>query len=228
MDGAPVFNLVRQTLPSTRIRSLHGILNSTTNYILTQMEQGASFESALRYVQKQGIAEADPTLDIDGWDAAAKLSILIQALMGGTKSRRIFSGKASRKTPGGWCAPPCAGIAASAWLPEPIGRAAKSRQGRPGRTGDLRSAGGDSRAQQHPDPQHRHHARTGHRRNNPTVEQTAFALFADLVTLLKWPRPERKLRIADFDEGRAFFNPVSRHSVSMPQPPLTWMLVPLT
>jgi homoserine dehydrogenase len=83
MDGAPVFNLVRQTLPATRIRSLRGILNSTTNYILTQMEQGTSFESALDYAKSVGLAEADPSLDLDGWDSAAKLSILIQAMMGG-------------------------------------------------------------------------------------------------------------------------------------------------
>lgn len=83
MDGAPVFNLVRQTLPATRIRSLRGILNSTTNYILTQMEQGTSFDSALDYAKNVGLAEADPSLDLDGWDSAAKLSVLIQAMMGG-------------------------------------------------------------------------------------------------------------------------------------------------
>jgi homoserine dehydrogenase len=83
MDGAPVFNLVRQTLPATRIRSLRGILNSTTNYVLTQMEQGTSFESALDYAKNAGLAEADPSLDLEGWDAAAKLSVLIQAMMGG-------------------------------------------------------------------------------------------------------------------------------------------------
>ena len=84
MDGAPLFNLVRQSLPGTRILSLRGILNSTTNYILTQVEQGASFEAALKYTRDQGIAEADPALDLKGWDTAVKLSILIQALMGGT------------------------------------------------------------------------------------------------------------------------------------------------
>jgi homoserine dehydrogenase len=84
MDGAPVFNLLRQTLPSTRIRSLRGILNSTTNYILTQMEQGTSFASALDYAKNAGISEADPSLDLEGWDSAAKLSVLIQALMGGS------------------------------------------------------------------------------------------------------------------------------------------------
>ncbi len=83
MDGAPVFNMLRQTLPGTRIRSLRGILNSTTNHILTQMEQGTPFESALDYARNAGIAEADPSLDLDGWDSAAKLSILIQAMMGG-------------------------------------------------------------------------------------------------------------------------------------------------
>jgi homoserine dehydrogenase len=83
MDGAPVFNLVRQNLPGTRIHSIRGILNSTTNYILTQMEQGTSFEAALEYAKNKGITEADPQLDLDGWDSAAKLSVLIQSLMGG-------------------------------------------------------------------------------------------------------------------------------------------------
>jgi homoserine dehydrogenase len=82
MDGAPVFNMVRQNLPGTRIRSLRGILNSTTNYILTQMEQNTSFGSALEYAQNAGLAEANPQLDLEGWDSAAKLSVLIQALMG--------------------------------------------------------------------------------------------------------------------------------------------------
>jgi len=66
MDGAPVFNLIRHTLPATRIRSLRGILNSTTNYILTQMEQGTSFEAALDYAKNSGLSEADPSLDLDG------------------------------------------------------------------------------------------------------------------------------------------------------------------
>jgi homoserine dehydrogenase len=82
MDGAPIFNMVRQNLPATRIKSLRGILNSTTNYILTQMEQGTAFESALEYAQNAGLAEADPSLDLEGWDSAAKLSVLIQAMMG--------------------------------------------------------------------------------------------------------------------------------------------------
>jgi len=82
MDGAPVFNMLRHTLPATHIRSLRGIFNSTTNYILTQMEQGVSFDAALDYTRNAGIAEADVSLDLDGWDSAVKLSILIQAMMG--------------------------------------------------------------------------------------------------------------------------------------------------
>jgi homoserine dehydrogenase len=99
MDGAPVFNMVRQTLPATRIRSLRGILNSTTNYILTQMEQGTSFESALDYARNVGLAEADPSLDLDGWDSAAKLSVLIQAMMGGrVKPKDIERSSISEET----------------------------------------------------------------------------------------------------------------------------------
>jgi homoserine dehydrogenase len=88
MDGAPIFNLLRHTLPGTRIRSLRGIINSTTNYILTAMEQGTSFEEALDYARNLGLVEANPNLDLDGWDAAAKLSILIQAMMGGNAKPR--------------------------------------------------------------------------------------------------------------------------------------------
>jgi homoserine dehydrogenase len=99
MDGAPVFNMLRQTLPGTRIRSLRGILNSTTNYILTQMEQGTSFEAALEYTKNAGIAEADTSLDLDGWDSAAKLSILIQAMMGGrVKPKDIERGSINEET----------------------------------------------------------------------------------------------------------------------------------
>jgi homoserine dehydrogenase len=99
MDGAPIFNMVRQNLPATRIKSLRGIFNSTTNYILTQMEQGTSFESALEYAKNAGLAEADPNLDLDGWDSAAKLSVLIQALMGaGVKPKDIERNGISEET----------------------------------------------------------------------------------------------------------------------------------
>jgi len=76
MDGVPVFNLVRETLPVASIAGFRGIVNSTTNYILTAMEHGQPFDDALAEMQARGIAEADPALDIDGWDAAAKTAAL--------------------------------------------------------------------------------------------------------------------------------------------------------
>lgn len=82
MDGAPVFNLARHCLAGARILSLGGVLNSTSNFILTEMESGGTFDKALLEAQVQGFAEADPSNDIDGWDAAAKLAVLSNVLMG--------------------------------------------------------------------------------------------------------------------------------------------------
>jgi homoserine dehydrogenase len=84
MDGAPIFNLTRSCLRGCSIQSVSGILNSTTNYILTEMERGRSFDEALRAAQEKGIAEADPRHDVDGWDAATKTAILANVLMGAT------------------------------------------------------------------------------------------------------------------------------------------------
>jgi homoserine dehydrogenase len=81
MDGIPVFNLVRETLPAVEICGFRGVVNSTTNYILSAMERGEGFESALARMQADGIAEADPSLDLDGWDAAAKTAALANVLM---------------------------------------------------------------------------------------------------------------------------------------------------
>ncbi len=81
MDGTPVFNLVNKTLLGCKVLSFRGILNSTTNFILEQMEKGESYESAIFLAQQHGFAEADPTLDTEGWDAAAKTSALANVLM---------------------------------------------------------------------------------------------------------------------------------------------------
>jgi homoserine dehydrogenase len=82
MDGVPVFNLVRETMPAVKILGFRGIVNSTTNFILTAMEQGQRFDDALAEMQAKGIAEADASLDIDGWDAAAKTAALANVLLG--------------------------------------------------------------------------------------------------------------------------------------------------
>jgi homoserine dehydrogenase len=80
MDGIPIFSLFHE-LPAVHLQGFHGILNSTTNVILSEMEQGLSFEDALKKAQQLGIAETDATHDIDGWDAAVKTAALITVLM---------------------------------------------------------------------------------------------------------------------------------------------------
>jgi homoserine dehydrogenase len=82
MDGAPIFSLFRECLPAAELHRFSGVLNSTTNLILTRMESGESFEQAIAYAQSIGIAETDPSGDIDGWDAAVKVAALVTVLMG--------------------------------------------------------------------------------------------------------------------------------------------------
>ena len=82
MDGVPVFNLVRETMPAITIEGFRGVINTTCNFILSELERGSDFDTALAEMQARGIAEADPTLDIDGWDAAAKTAALVNVLMG--------------------------------------------------------------------------------------------------------------------------------------------------
>jgi homoserine dehydrogenase len=75
--GIPIIQVLQEGLVGNRILSIHGIINGTCNYILTRMSQaGLSYEDALREAQEKGYAEADPTLDVSGWDAAHKAIIL--------------------------------------------------------------------------------------------------------------------------------------------------------
>jgi homoserine dehydrogenase len=82
MDGAPIFSLFRQALPVAELRGFRGILNSTTNLILDRMAAGESLDQAIAYAQSIGIAETDPSGDIDGWDAAVKVAALVTVLIG--------------------------------------------------------------------------------------------------------------------------------------------------
>jgi homoserine dehydrogenase len=81
MDGAPLFSLWRETLPAARLSAFRGVLNSTTNLILTLMEEGQSFQEAVGRAQAMGIAETDPGGDIQGWDAAVKVAALVTVFM---------------------------------------------------------------------------------------------------------------------------------------------------
>jgi homoserine dehydrogenase len=82
MDGVPIFSMFRDSLPAIHLRGFHGILNSTTNVILSGMEEGLSFDDSLKRAQEIGIAETDASHDIDGWDAAVKVAALVTVLMG--------------------------------------------------------------------------------------------------------------------------------------------------
>ena len=81
MDGVPVYNLAKETLMGCEITEISGILNSTTNFILTEMERGVSYDDAVAEGRRQGFVEADPSMDVDGWDATAKLTALMNVLM---------------------------------------------------------------------------------------------------------------------------------------------------
>ena len=82
MDGVPIFSLFQENLPAIHLKSFRGILNSTTNVILAGMEDGLSFDAALKKAQEIGVAETDARHDIDGWDAAVKVAALVTVLMG--------------------------------------------------------------------------------------------------------------------------------------------------
>ncbi len=81
MDGAPVFNLVRNNLPGCKIRGFTGVLNSTTNVVIQALENGRTLAEGIEEAQRIGVAEADASYDIDGWDAAAKAAALANVLM---------------------------------------------------------------------------------------------------------------------------------------------------
>ncbi len=78
MSGSPALRLGLDSLLPTGITEIQGVLNGTTNYILTQMETGATYEEALLQAQELGYAEADPSGDVEGFDTAGKVAILSQ------------------------------------------------------------------------------------------------------------------------------------------------------
>jgi homoserine dehydrogenase len=81
LDSAPVFSLFRETLPVVRPRGFLGIFNSTTNVILETMEAGRTFEEGVRAAQDLGVAETDPSHDVDGWDATMKVCALSRVVL---------------------------------------------------------------------------------------------------------------------------------------------------
>lgn len=82
MAGTPLLNLRRECLAGSGIQAVQGILNGTTNYILTRMEEGLAYQDALAKAQQLGYAEAVPDADVLGWDALAKVTILANVVFG--------------------------------------------------------------------------------------------------------------------------------------------------
>ena len=82
MDGTPIFNLVDETLRLCTVTEVHGILNTTTNFVLEELAKGVPYDEVMEEGRRRGFVEADPSMDIDGWDASAKLTALLNVLMG--------------------------------------------------------------------------------------------------------------------------------------------------
>ena len=81
LDSAPVFSLFRETLPAAKIRAVSGAFNSTTNIILETMEAGRSFAEGVKTAQELGVAETDPSHDVDGWDSVMKICAIARVIL---------------------------------------------------------------------------------------------------------------------------------------------------
>src|SRR6185503_20129216 len=81
LDSAPVFSLFRETLPAVKIRGFSGVFNSTTNIILETMEAGRSFAEGVKSAQELGVAETDPSHDVDGWDSIMKVCAISRVIL---------------------------------------------------------------------------------------------------------------------------------------------------
>jgi homoserine dehydrogenase len=100
MDGAPVFNLWRHTMPAVSVLGFAGALNSTSKVVIESMEQGGSFEEGLAQARRMGITEADGAFDIEGWDSAAKTAALANVLMDAhTTPQQVSTRGIARLTP---------------------------------------------------------------------------------------------------------------------------------
>lgn len=81
LDSAPVFSLFRETLPAAKVRAFSGAFNSTTNVIIETMEAGRSFDEGVKIAQELGVAETDPSYDVDGWDSIMKVCAIARVIL---------------------------------------------------------------------------------------------------------------------------------------------------
>jgi homoserine dehydrogenase len=100
MDGAPVFNLWRHTMPGVRVLGFVGALNSTSKVVVETMERGGSFEDGLAAARAMGITEAGGAFDVEGWDSAAKTAALANVLLDArTTPQQVSTRGIARLTP---------------------------------------------------------------------------------------------------------------------------------
>lgn len=100
MDGAPIYNMARHCLPGVRVLGFTGVLNSTSKIVVETMEQGGSMEDGIAEARRMGIAEADASFDLEGWDSACKAAALANVLMDArTNPRAVSTRGVTRLTP---------------------------------------------------------------------------------------------------------------------------------
>lgn len=186
MDGAPVYSLVRNNLPGCEVLGFTGVLNSTTKIVVEAMREGLSMEDGIRVAQRLGIAEADASYDIDGWDSAAKACALANVLMDARVTPQMVEPRGiGRLTPERVQA-----LAAQGKTVRVVSRARRTRDGVRLRvraevlplTDLLASLVGTSNLLLlHTDLM----GTVGTVSINPGVEQTAYGLFSDLVDIAR-------------------------------------------
>jgi homoserine dehydrogenase len=186
MDGAPVYSLVRNSLPGCEVLGFTGVLNSTTKIVVEALREGLSMEDGIRVAQRLGIAEADASYDIDGWDSAAKACALANVLMDARVTPQMVEPRGiGRLTPERVQA-----LAAQGKTVRVVSRARRTRDGVRLRvraevlaiTDLLASLAGTSNLLLiHTDLM----GTVGTVSINPGVEQTAYGLFSDLVDIAR-------------------------------------------
>ena len=132
--GIPLIRALRESLAGEPIRRVLGIVNGTTNYILTKMsEEGADYADALSEAQRLGYAEADPTADVEGYDAGAKAAIIASIAFGVGSWPATSTTRASAASPRGHRRRPPPGLRGeAAAIAEQEPTRARSRSGPPG------------------------------------------------------------------------------------------------
>jgi homoserine dehydrogenase len=90
MDGAPVFNMVRKTLPGVKVLGFSGVLNSTSKVVIAAMRNGQTREQGIDEARRLGITEADPSYDLDGWDSVAKTAALANVFLGSRTNPKLI------------------------------------------------------------------------------------------------------------------------------------------